>query len=367
VAAVKVLVNAISLWEGGSSRNYYSNFLREINRDSRGFEFTILAPVGQVSAEELGHHHLLEVRLPKFARKAVRILYEVLFLPLRARSFDLLYCPADLLPSWGSTPCVVAQRNLNIYDRRFYDTPRTRLLYNLVRLGLPRATRIITPSHAAARVIAEQMNFPPDRFHVVPHGIDQVAFDDDTQPTENGRSFLFYPANLERHKNFEVLFDALALLEDSTLEIWIAGSDRLDPNYAASLRRRVKDMGIENRVRFLGQVPYREILRYYRAATALVFPSALESFGHPLLEAMLSGTPIVASDLETFHEVAHEVALYFPITDPRALAEAITRVTSEPDQTRARVELGRSRASDFTWARSVDRVCEVFAKALDER
>ncbi|MEE2673792.1 MAG: glycosyltransferase family 1 protein [Myxococcota bacterium] len=365
MAAAKVLVNAISLWEGGSSRNYYSNFLREIDRDSRGFEFTILAPVGQVSPQELGRHRLLEVRLPKFARGAIRILYEELLLPVRARSFDLLYCPADLLPGWGATPCVVAQRNLNIYDRSFYDTPRTRLLYNLIRLALPRATGIVTPSHAAARVIAAQMGIPTDRLHVVPHGIDQVAFDEVPQPIAHERPFLFYPAALERHKNFEVLFEALQLLEDPAFEAWIAGSERLDPEYAASLRRRVRDMGIGNRVRFLGQVPYREILRYYRAATALVFPSALESFGHPLLEAMLSGTPIVASDLETFHEVADEVALFFPTADPRALAAAVTRVTAEPEKTRARVERGHRRAADFTWSHSIDALCAVFEKALE--
>ena len=66
----------------------------------------------------------------------------------------------------------------------------------------------------------------------------------------------------------------------------------------------VRELGLEDRVKFVGNVPYREVLGYYRDAVALIFPTWRETFGHPLLEAMLAGTPIIASDIPTCREVA---------------------------------------------------------------
>jgi glycosyltransferase involved in cell wall biosynthesis len=95
-----------------------------------------------------------------------------------------------------------------------------------------------------------------------------------------------------------------------------------------------------------------------------VFPSFLESFGHPLLEAMLAGTPIVAADIASFREVAGDAALYFPPDDAAALARAVERLRAEPEATRARVERGRALAQGYSWQRSVDRLCEVFHEVL---
>ncbi len=129
----RVLINCMSSWQGGSSRNYSSNILRELDRDPRGFEFSVLAPAGELSAEILGRHELIEVRLPGRFRTSMRVGYELAILPFRARGFDLVYCTADLLPAWSPTPDVVAFQNFNIYDRRFYDNARPRIFFQLVR------------------------------------------------------------------------------------------------------------------------------------------------------------------------------------------------------------------------------------------
>ena len=344
-------MNAMSIWGGGSSRTYYSNLLRELGRDPRGFDFTVLAPQGELAVELAGAHALVQVPLPGKARTVARVLYEQSALPIRALRFDLLYCPSDVLPVWGATRTVVALRNLNIYDRRWYDDARTRVLNLLVRTGLPRARGIVVPSHAAAKHIAERLGLSEDRIDVVPHGISREAFEPDADSAPHDAPYLFYPANLERHKNFEVLFQALLRLDVLGLELWIAGSRRANPDWAAHLERLAESMQLGSRVRFLAHIPYSEILRYYRGAVALVFPSVLESFGHPLLEAMLAGTPIVASDTPSLREVAGDVALYFPSDDPERLARAVARVIQEPEPTRARVERGRQRVAKFSLGR----------------
>ncbi len=362
----RVLVNALS-WSLGGGKTYVLNLMRELSRDSRGFEFTVLVGQGQLPPGIEGVQ-IARVRLPRVPGLGAlsRVLYEETLLPFRARAYDLLYCVADLAPAFGTTPTVVAMRNLNIYDHRFYDNLRLRTLERLVRLGMPRVRRIVFPSRAAARLIGEKIRLPGERLAVVPHGISADSFGDASASESAPPPYLFLPAPLERHKNMEILFESIRHLRDSDLQVWIAGHDTTDPPHARHLRARVESLGVGDRVRFLGPVPYREILSYYRGARALVFPSLLETFGHPLLEAMVARTPIVASDIPAFREVAGETAVYFDPRDPKALASAVDSVFSDPQATRRRVDEAAERARYFSWERSVDGLCRVFEEVLAE-
>jgi len=366
----QVLINALSLTAGGGGRSYLLNVLRELDRDSRGLEFTVLGDPGELSAMPCGHLAVASVRLPAAApggRVPIRVAYEESILPLRARRFDLLYCVADLAPALASTPTVVALRNLHIYDRSYYDTLRLHVLERLVRAGVRRARRVLLPTRAAADWITRRIPIPAERIAIVPHGIAQEAFEGDrVESSSAGKPYVFLPASLERHKRIDVLIRSLQYVSDPELEVWIAGTDEIDPAHAADLRRLAEQLGLASRVRFLGVVPYRKILQYYYGAVALAFPSLLETFGHPMVEAMLAGTPIVAADMPSFREIAGDIALYFAPDDPIQLARAVDEVRRHPDATRARVARGCTRAIEFSWKRSVDRLCEIFEDVLRE-
>jgi glycosyltransferase involved in cell wall biosynthesis len=362
----RVLVNALSLTQGGG-RSYVTNVLRELDRDDRGFDVTVLVSPGQLRRDAASHLVIQSARLPgadRPSRVLARVLYEETLLPLRARRFDLLYCLADVAPALGSVPTVVALRNLNIYDRRFYDTRRLRALERLVRAGVRRARRVVFPSHAAAALIRRRLPLRDEQVAVVPHGISLEVFRDPAATVPSDVPYVFLPAALERHKNISVLIQSLRHVADPRLEAWIAGGSDTDPACAGDLRRTAESLGLEDRVRFLGPVPYAEVLRYYRGAAALVFPSLLETFGHPLLEAMASGTPVVAADIPAFREIAGDAALYFPPQDPVRLAREIDRALGCRAETLRRVEAGRTRAAGFSWKASVDRLCSVFEDAL---
>ena len=120
-------------------------------------------------------------------------------LPRRALAYDLVYCLADLSPAWGRIPTIVALRNFNIYDRRFYDGPRTRLLLRLVQMGARRARGIVCPTRAAANSIAPVVGVDPERFSIVHHGIAPEAFLGASAADRTEARYLFYPAALERH------------------------------------------------------------------------------------------------------------------------------------------------------------------------
>ena len=354
----KILVNALSVTYGGAL-SYAVNLIRELDRDSRGFEITLLVPPGELEHTVVHHISKRTIRLPGPGpiRVASRVLLEQTFVPGTARGFDALYCVADLSPIATCTPTVVAARNLNIYDSRFYDTPRLRTLRSLAKAGLRRANRVLTPSAAAADEISRLCGVDRAKFGVVPHGVSADSFLP-VSPLSVEHPFVFLPAALEKHKNIEVLIRALAHTRDQRLEAWIAGPSGTDPEYAAHLQRLTDELNLRDRVRFLGPVPYSELPRYYRSASALIFPSRLETFGHPLLEAMLCETPLLVSDLPVFREIAGDVARYFRWDDPRQLAAEIDERFADSAATDRRVARGRERARDFTWRRSIDELAK---------
>lgn len=365
----RILVNALSLTEGGGGRSYLLNVLRELERDPRGFDFTVLVGSGQLSPEDAGGVEVATVQLPPpraGARVLTRVAYEQALLPLRAGRYDLLYCVADLAPAIAGTPTVIALRNMHIYDNRFYGTFRLKALKPLVQAGVRRAQRVLFPTRAAADQISRVIPIPGERIAIVPHGVSPEAFAAEASPVADGTPYLFLPASLERHKRVQVLIRSLTHAPDRDLEAWIAGSDVVDPAYARDLRELAESLGVSSRVRFLGHVPYRDILGYYRGARALGFTSLLETFGHPMLEAMLAETPILAADIPSFREIAGDIALYFPPDDAEALARAAEEVRRDPDAAKARVERGRARATEFSWKRSVDLLCQVFDGVLGE-
>jgi glycosyltransferase involved in cell wall biosynthesis len=369
----RILINALSLTKGGGGHSYLVNVLRELERDSRGLDVTVLSASEDLTPMETGRIEWARVELPALGhagRVPLRVAYEQIVLPARARRFDLLYCPADLAPAVAGTPTVVALRNLHIYDQRFYGTFRLQVLQRLVQAGVRRARRILFPTRAAADRISQRIRIPAERITVVPHGVSPEAFESNraqaARVPEQTPPYLFLPASIERHKRIEVLIRSLQHVEDPRLEAWIAGTEEIDPTYASELHQLAEQLGLTSRVRFLGRIPYGEILHYYRGAVALAFTSYLETFGQPMLEAMLAETPIIAADIPTFREIAGDIALYFPPDDAIQLARAADSVRRDPDAAKKRVARGRARAAEFSWKRSVDKLCEVFHEVLAE-
>lgn len=363
-SAPRILVDALAVATGGGHA-YAVNLIRELERDDRGIRFTFLVPPGPLA--EIPSHNVTirPIALPnahRWLRLGTRLFYEEVVIPLLARRYDGLYALADIASPLLTVPTVVALRNLNIYDHRYDDTPRLRVLEWLVRRGLRSATLLVFPSRAAADLIGRRLGVADDVRRVVPHGVDGAIFEE-TVERENGKPYLFLPAAVERHKNLDVLVEAIPLLSNPDLEVRIAGTCETEPHYRDQLVERARELGVEDRFHLLGQVPYERIARYYRGAVALVFPSHLETFGHPMLEAMLTGTPIVASSIPAFHELGEGVALFFPPDDPVALASAVDRLASEPDATHARVEAGRERAATYSWQHSTDALCDVLREA----
>ena len=150
---------------------------------------------------------------------------------------------------------------------------------------------------------------PPERITVIHAGLDS-RFSAPAEGVPAAREdYILTVASLEPRKNLPKLLEAFALLREGGFDgrLRIAGGGGLDtPRINETIRR----LGLEESVEKLGYVNREALVALYRAARVVVMPSLWEGFGLPLLEAMASETPLVASDIPVHREVAGDAALF---------------------------------------------------------
>ena len=119
------------------------------------------------------------------------------------------------------------------------------------------------------------------------------------------------------------------------------------------------------RIRLIGWVTDEELRGFYRDAALFVYPSYLETFGIPLVEAMGARIPLVASDMPVFREVAGEAAFYANPHSTEDLAAAMRRALEDAREVERRVEIGSRRAAGYSWQHSAERLLTLFSELLD--
>ena len=103
----------------------------------------------------------------------------------------------------------------------------------------------------------------------------------------------------------------------------------------------------------LGAVPYSQLHHVYKACNAYVTPAYAESFAHPLVEAMASGLPVVASEIPVHREICQEAAVYFPPFSPEILADKVAGMIASPQIADGLSHGGRLTSRTFSWGKHV--------------
>ena len=128
----------------------------------------------------------------------------------------------------------------------------------------------------------------------------------------------------------------------------------------ARIDEAIASLGLSLVVHKLGYVSGDALRKLYLRSRAVVLPSLWEGFGLPLLEAMASDAPVVASDIPVHREVAGEAALFADPRDVEALADRIETVWCEKDLRRTLVQRGRERVTLFSWESSATKALELY-------
>jgi glycosyltransferase involved in cell wall biosynthesis len=175
--------------------------------------------------------------------------------------------------------------------------------------------------------------------------------------------FIYYPANGWRHKNHEMLVEALKIVRAKGRDVRLVLTgcefdvmERITPLFASP-----EEAGT---VRHLGYVSRRDTIGLYAATTLMVFPSLFEGFGLPLLEAMQLGAPVVCLPVASVPEVGGDAVEYADPPDAGGVAEAVLRLLDDDHRRQRLVAAGTARVREFSFADTARRTLTVFDAVL---
>jgi glycosyltransferase involved in cell wall biosynthesis len=232
----------------------------------------------------------------------------------------------------------------------------------------------VAPSEAFALELRQWTRKDITAIH---HGFDRAAFLRDPTPlplavkeqldSKSGALRILFVSHYNYYRNFETLFRAIPLIKRQLAprEVSLLLTCQLAPGanpgsyHAKSAASLVRQLGISNDVVELGAVPYQSLHHVYRSADVYASPAYAESFAHPLVEAMASGLPVVASNLSVHQEICGSAALYFDTFASQELADRVVAIAQSQSLHAQLSQAGAERSMAFSWKAHVERIVKL--------
>jgi glycosyltransferase involved in cell wall biosynthesis len=374
----RILIDG-SMARGGGGFTYLVNILPELCAMAPDDRFRVLVRSERL-AKSIAPAANLELDLLPEASWFERLQFTYRELPRVIGDWqtDLYFSAGETAPLKAPCPTIASFRNPIIYtdlDLGFTwkQKLRVRALREISRLSSRVCDRVMFVSADSAKWIGDSLDIPDGRRAVIHHGIDVDAWArPEPEPwAADDRSYILSVSSVYRHKNYVRLIEAYASLarrREDMPDLVIIG-DIQCPEYLAEMERARANAGegISEAIHLLGEVPYGEIKSYYAGADLFVFPSYLETFGHPMLEAMASGVPTVAADIPCFREIAGDAAFYADPHKTEAIAVAMEEALFTPRARQSLIKRGLQRVQEFGWNATADRLLSLFDEVLSER
>lgn len=224
------------------------------------------------------------------------------------------------------------------------------------------ADALIAISQATKDDMVEYYGLDAGRITVIHHGYTPVAAGECVKSPVDGRYILFV-GKRGGYKNFDALLKAFAIIAEKDRDLKLVCTGR---PFTSDEKRAISAAGVAGRVE-QHLFPTSQLGPLYAGALCYVFPSKLEGFGMPILEAFAAGTPVVLSDVSCLPEIAADAALYFNPDDPADIADAVSRVIYDPQERLRLIEAGVRRLSDFSWEKTAAMTAGVYDSVLNSR
>jgi len=243
-----------------------------------------------------------------------------------------------------------------VHDLQHLDMPhaftRAQKIYRRIAYERPSMTcdAVVTVSDFTSKSVIEHLGVPSTKIHRVYPGIDSDLFRPGTR-TAPVEPVLYYPARGLPHKNHQRLFRAVERAREAHpgLTLILSGSDEqsLHP--------------LPDFVVHVGNITPENVRDLYRGVTAVVFPSLYEGFGFPPLEALATGTPVVASRAGALPEVLAEHAILVDQLDVMSITDGIEKALLMSNSGSRSSADSASAVAHFTWSKTAENVLLVFS------
>ncbi len=209
------------------------------------------------------------------------------------------------------------------------------------------ATRMVTPSVFSKTEIIRFFGVNETAISVIPNA---PAFQS-ASSNHRGQNYFLYVGRIENKKNIVTLIDAFEIIarENSGVNLHLVGNGGYGSKEIFS---RLSKSIYKNRIILCGHLSAHKLEAEYQNAIVFVFPSLYEGFGIPLLEAMQSGVPVLASNIPAHYEVCGKYASYFDVLDVSSLATLMRESIKGSNQ--ISLQDAATYAKQFSWEKSAD-------------
>lgn len=232
-----------------------------------------------------------------------------------------------------------------------------------------KSDHIITPTHYVKNKFAAFANINPNKITVTPEGCDIGEATPREYKPLIGKKFLVYIGQQSDYKNIKRLMQAHQQIRKTKNELELVLIGRLSGKNGLPLIRNkawMEKQGFQG-IRYTGFLPDDQMRWCLQNAQAYVFPSLMEGFGLPALEAMASGAPVIASNATCIPEVCGNAAEYFDPFDIADMTSAIDRVISNEARIEELKKRGAIQASRYSWHKMAEQTLKIYNDVLNQR
>ena len=348
------------------------NHLSFLYKDEKNRAITVFTPTNTLLNKDIKTIHLSRLlKSSQYGKLAAftRFMWNTFYYPIQARKFDLLISTTTHGSFFSANQIITIHDLLSL---RFNNiSAHQRIYYKyLLPYMVSKAKLIIAVSETTKKDIIQFLNIPENKIKVVYNGYDEETYNNipllhkyifDKYAVEN---YFLAVGPTYPHKNFELLLGAYNELDITIKELHplvIAGGKK---EYLNKLKSYVLENNLQKYVQFIGYVPAELMAPLYKEAFALIFPSLFEGFGFPLLEAMASGCPVLASDVSSIPEVCEDAVLYFDPYHKSSLLLQLNKISTDSllqDQLKKK---GLEQAKKFSWIKTVQQLKKIVEETI---
>ncbi len=262
-----------------------------------------------------------------------------------------------ILSFTGLGSILIPHKIMTVHDLSFLENPSwfSRVYYHYYKFMTPIALytskHIITVSEFSKKEILKYYGFiKPEEISVIYNAADKKKFHSLAgKRTNDSLPYFLAVSSLDKRKNFANLLEAFKGIEHFNLKI-VGGSNRV-------FSKTNTNLDTAKNIEFLGRVSDQELLTLYNNAYGFVFPSLYEGFGLPIIEAMSSECPVLASDIEVMREVCGDAAIFFDPKDVSCIHGALERFCKVSTEERQNlIQKGILNSKRFSWQNSARKV-----------
>lgn len=223
------------------------------------------------------------------------------------------------------------------------------MTYIFHRIALKRTDSIIAISEATKKDVTKLFGIPAQKIKVVYCGFKKICAVPEKRIGLPQKFFLFVGIIKKRKNVFNIVRAFRLFSEQFPGYSLVIGGDGSGAYYE-SIREYIRANHIENKIFFVGHLNDQQLSYSYRRAEALVFPTLIEGFGFPVLEAMDCGIPVITSNQSSLKEIGdNNSAILVNPYDPNDIARAMRLIVEKPQLRAALVEEGLARSKQFSW------------------